>query len=103
MNTLKINKAYLLLGEKMSRLEKTIQKKYKKRKFEVITKILFMFCMILSLIFCIIIIDNNAKKMLGEQTYETKNIVNILSKNIKNVFDNISLNEIKDNIDKIFN
>lgn len=87
----------------MSRLEKTIQKKYKKRKFEVITKILFMFCMILSLIFCIIIIDNNAKKMLGEETYETKNIVNILSKNIKNVFDNISLDEIKDNIDKIFN
>lgn len=87
----------------MSRLEKTIQKKYKKRKLEVITKILFMFCMILSLIFCIIIIDNNAKKMLGEETYETKNIVNILSKNIKNVFDNISLNEIKDNIDKIFN
>lgn len=84
----------------MSRLEKTMQKKHKKRKFKVISKIVFMFCMVLNLMLCIIIIDNNAKKMLGEETYDIETIVNRLNNNIKEVFSSIPLKEIKDNIVK---
>lgn len=87
----------------MSRLEKTMQKKHKKRKFKVISKILFMFCMVLNLMLCIIIIDNNAKKMLGEETYDIETIVNRLNNNIKEVFSSIPLKEIKDNIVKTLN
>lgn len=87
----------------MSRLEKTMQKKYKNRKFKVISKIVFMLCMVLNLMICVIVIDNNAKKMLGEETYDIKPIAYKLSKDIKKVFNNISLNEVKDNIIKVFN
>ncbi len=87
----------------MSRLEKTMQKKHKKRKFKVISKIVFMFCMVLNLMLCIIIIDNNAKKMLGEETYDIETIVNRLNNNIKEVFSSIPLKEIKDNIVKTLN
>lgn len=87
----------------MSRLEKTMQKKHKKRKFKVISKIIFMFCMVLNLMLCIIIIDNNAKKMLGEETYDIETIVNRLNNNIKEVFSSIPLKEIKDNIVKTLN
>lgn len=87
----------------MSRLEKTMQKKHKKRKFKVISKIVFMFCMVLNLMLCIIIIDNNAKKMLGEETYDIETILNRLNNNIKDVFSSIPLKEIKDNIVKTLN
>lgn len=84
----------------MSRLEKTVQKKHKKRKFKVISKIVFMFCMVLNLVLCVIIIDNNAKKMLGEETYDIETMLDSLNKNIKEVISSIPFNEIKDNIVK---
>lgn len=87
----------------MGRLEKTMQKKHKKRKFKVISKMVFMFCMVLNLMLCVIIIDNNAKKMLGEETYDIETMVDSLNKNIKEAINNIPFNEIKDNIVKILN
>ena len=87
----------------MSTIRKNYAKKHKKRKFKVISKIVFMFCMVLNLMLCIIIIDNNAKKMLGEETYDIETIVNRLNNNIKEVFSSIPLKEIKDNIVKTLN
>lgn len=59
----------------MSRLEKTMQKKAKRRKWIFINKILFILLMSINLCVCIFIIDSNAKAMLGEEIYETKPII----------------------------
>ena len=87
----------------MSRVEKNIQKRYKKRKLRLLSKIIFMMCMVINLMICMVIIDSNAKKMLGEETYNIQSIVDNLSDNIKEVFNNINLDEIKDNIINNFN
>ncbi len=87
----------------MSRVEKNIQKRYKKRKLRLLSKIIFMMCMVINLMICIVIIDSNAKKMLGEETYNIQSIVDNLGDNIKEVFNNINLDEIKDNIINNFN
>lgn len=83
----------------MSRLEKTIQKKHKKKKFRLISKIVFMLCMAINLMICIIIVDSSAKQMLGEETYKISSIIGNIKENIK--FENIE--EIKDNIIRNFN
>ncbi|MEG1312572.1 MAG: hypothetical protein RR942_14200 [Romboutsia sp.] len=80
----------------MSRLEKTIQKKHKKRKVRFISKIVFMLCMVINLMICIIIVDNSAKKMLGQEIYNINSIIKDIEENIK--FNNIL--QIKDNIIK---
>lgn len=79
----------------MSRLEKTIQKKHKNKKIRFISKIVFMLCMVINLMICIIIVDNSAKQMLGEKTFTISSI----KENID--FNNVE--EIKDNIIKNFN
>lgn len=53
----------------MSRLEKSIQKKSKGKKKRFISKILFIFFMIVNLMVCTFIVNKNAKMMLGEETY----------------------------------
>lgn len=82
----------------MSRLEKTIQKKHKKKKFRFISKVVFMFCMVINLMICIIIVDNSAKQMLGEETYKINSIIEDIKESIN--FDDIS--KLKDNIIKNF-
>ena len=69
----------------MSRVEKNIQKRYKKRKLRLLSKVIFMICMVINLMICMVIIDNN------------------LGNNIKEAFNNINLDEIKDNIINNFN
>ncbi|MGL4912806.1 MAG: hypothetical protein ACRC3Y_10310 [Romboutsia sp.] len=59
----------------MSRLEKTIQQKSKRRKWRFINKILFILLMSVNLCVCIFIVDNNAKAMLGEDVYEIEPII----------------------------
>lgn len=83
----------------MSRLEKTIQKKHKNKKIRFISKIVFMLCMVINLMICIIIVDNSAKQMLGEETYKISSIKESIKENID--FNNVE--EIKDNIIKNFN
>ncbi|WP_042275644.1 hypothetical protein [Faecalimicrobium dakarense] len=83
----------------MSRLEKTIQKKHKNKKIRFISKIVFMLCMAINLMICIIIVDNSAKQMLGEKTFTISSIIGNIKENID--FNNIG--EIKDNIIKNFN
>ena len=52
----------------MSRLEKTIQKKSKRRKLRFISKVLFILFMSANLMVSIFVVDKNAKMMLGEET-----------------------------------
>lgn len=59
----------------MSRLEKTIQKKSKRRKLRFISKVLFILFMSVNLMVCIFIIDKNAKIMLGEETYSIEPVI----------------------------
>ena len=59
----------------MSRLEKTIQQKSKRRKWRFINKILFILLMSVNLCVCIFIVNNNAKAMLGEEVYEIDSII----------------------------
>ena len=53
----------------MSRLEKTIQKKSKRRKLRFISKVLFILFMSVNLMIGIFIVDKNAKMMIGKEAY----------------------------------
>ncbi|HSQ88181.1 hypothetical protein [Romboutsia sp.] len=59
----------------MSRLEKTIQKKSKRRKLRFISKVLFILFMSINLMVCIFIVDKNAKMMLGKETYSIQPVI----------------------------
>lgn len=59
----------------MSRLEKTIQKKSKRKKLRFISKVLFILFMSINLMVCIFIVDKNAKMMLGEETYSIEPVI----------------------------
>ena len=67
----------------MSRLEKKIHKKLKRRKIKVVFKVLFILAMITNLSICIFIIDKSAKDMLGPDAY----ILNSAVDDIKNDID----------------
>lgn len=58
----------------MSRLEKTIQKKSKRRKLRFISKVLFILFMSVNLMVCIFIVDKNAKMMIGKEAYSIQPI-----------------------------
>ena len=64
----------------MSRLEKNILKKSKRRKIRIIFKILFILAMIINLTICVFIIDKSAKDMLGSDAY----LLNSFIEDIKN-------------------
>jgi len=59
----------------MSRLEKTIQKKSKRKKLRFISKVLFILFMSINLMVCIFIVDKNAKMMLGKETYSIEPVI----------------------------
>lgn len=69
----------------MSRVEKNIERKHKKRKRKFIYRIIFMLIMSIACSICLIIIDNNANIMLGNETYIEKTIKSLrqLQPNIK--------------------
>lgn len=85
----------------MSRRENILLRKHKLKKLKFISKLLFIFVMIVNLVFCIYIIDRSAKAMLGESNKYTSisliNIQAILDKKINEI------NEIGTNIIKEFN
>lgn len=59
----------------MSRLEKAIQKKTKRKNLRFLSKVLFILFMSVNLMICIFIVDKNAKMMLGEQTYSIEPVI----------------------------
>ncbi|MGL5313454.1 MAG: hypothetical protein ACRC92_09420 [Peptostreptococcaceae bacterium] len=77
----------------MSRIEKSIIKKSKRRKFRFITKVMFILCMAFNLVVCIYIVDSSAKNLLGEETsYKQINLNEVqvlVNKGIENINKNI--------------
>ena len=83
----------------MSRLEKKIHKKLKRRKIKVVFKVLFILAMITNLSICIFIIDKSAKDMLGTDAYLLNSFIDDINMDEK-------INEIykaKDKIIKLYN
>lgn len=68
----------------MSRLEKTVNKKNKRKKWRFITKLLFILLMSINLCICIVIVDQNAKAMLGEDVYQIEPIIKEMRSFIEN-------------------
>lgn len=90
----------------MSRLEKNILKKSKRRKIRIIFKILFILAMIINLAICVFIIDKNAKDMLGSDAYLLNSFIEDININDIKVNMNEKINEIykvKDKIIKLYN
>lgn len=90
----------------MSRLEKNILKKSKRRKIRIIFKILFILAMIINLTICVFIIDKSAKDMLGSDSYLLNSFIEDININDIKVNMNEKINEIykaKDKIIKLYN
>ena len=90
----------------MSRLEKNILKKSKRRKIRIIFKILFILAMIINLAICVFIIDKSAKDMLGSDAYLLNSFIEDININDIKVNMNEKINEIykvKDKIIKLYN
>ena len=90
----------------MSRLEKNILKKSKRRKIRIIFKILFILAMIINLTICVFIIDKSAKDMLGSDEYLLNSFIEDININDIKVNMNEKINEIykvKDKIIKLYN
>lgn len=90
----------------MSRLEKKINKKLKRRKIRVVFKVLFILVMITNLSICIFIIDKSAKDMLGTDAYLLNSFIDDI--NVDNIKIDIGekINEVykvKDKIIKLYN
>lgn len=76
----------------MSRLEKNIYKKLKRKKYRLLLKALFILVMITNLMFCVFIIDKSARDMLGSDAYLLNSFIN-----------DINIDDIKVNISKKIN
>ncbi len=85
----------------MSRLEKNLSKREKKKKLRLIFKALFILTMITNLMICVLIIDKSAKDMLGSDAY----LLNSSIDNIKNdINEKISeIYKVKDKVIKLYN
>ena len=90
----------------MSRLEKNILKKSKRRKIRIIFKLLFILAQIINLTICVFIIDKSAKDMLGSDAYLLNSFIEDININDIKVNMNEKINEIykvKDKIIKLYN
>ena len=90
----------------MSRLEKKINKKLKRRKIRVVFKVLFILAMITNLSICIFIIDKSAKDMLGTDAYLLNSFIDDINMDDIKVNIGEKINEIykaKDKIIKLYN
>ena len=90
----------------MSRLEKKIYKKSKKRKLRIVFRALFILAMTINLVICIFIIDKSARDMLGPDAYLLNSFVyDINMDDIKiNIGEKINeVYKVKDNIIKLYN
>lgn len=73
----------------MSRLEKTIERRSKKKKFSIIGKIVFIILLCINTMVCILIVDVNAKSMLGKDT-QINEVLQISQLYIKETVENIN-------------
>lgn len=90
----------------MSRLEKKIYKKSKKRKLRIVFRALFILAMTINLVICIFIIDKSARDMLGPDAYLLNSFVyDINMDDIKiNIGEKINeVYKVKDKIIKLYN
>ena len=90
----------------MSRLEKKIHKKLKRRKIKDVFKVLFILAMITNLSICIFIIDKSAKDMLGTDAYLLNSFIDDINMDDIKVNIGEKINEIykaKDKIIKLYN
>jgi len=76
----------------MSRIEKKIHKRSKRKKYRLLLKTLFILVMITNLIFSVFIIDKSARDMLGSDAYLLNSFI-----------DDINIEDIKVNISKKIN
>lgn len=90
----------------MSRLEKKIYKKSKKRKLRIVFRALFILAMTINLVICIFIIDKSARDMLGSDAYLLNSFIyDINMDDIKiNIGEKINeVYKVKDKIIKLYN
>ena len=76
----------------MSRVEKANLRKEKQKKLRLISKVIFIIGMSVNLIFCIYIVDVNAKKLLGEEVSFNQIHIDKIKTNIAQNIENINLN-----------
>ena len=76
----------------MSRVEKANLRKVKQKKLRLIAKVIFIIGMSVNLIFCIYIVDVNAKKLLGEEVSFNQINIDKIKTNIAQNIENINLN-----------
>ena len=73
----------------MSRIEKSIIKKSKRKKFRLISKVMFILCMTFNLLICTYIVDSSAKSLLGEESsYKQINleeVKKVINSNVENI------------------
>lgn len=74
----------------MSRLERSMNKRIKKRKWIFIRRILFIVFMSFNLLICTYIIDKSAKDMLGHETLYITPFVNNIQAFINDKIKNLS-------------
>ena len=78
----------------MSRVEKANLRKVKQKKLRLIAKVIFIIGMSVNLLFCIYIVEVNAKKLLGEEVsfnqIHIDKIKTNISQNIENINSNIT-------------
>ena len=78
----------------MSRVEKANLRKVKQKKLRLIAKVIFIIGMSVNLLFCIYIVEVNAKKLLGQEVsfnqIHIDKIKTNISQNIENINSNIT-------------
>ena len=76
----------------MSRVEKANLRKIKQKKLRLISKVIFIISMSVNLLFCIYIVEVNAKKLLGEEVSFNQIHIDKIKTNIAQNIENINLN-----------
>lgn len=76
----------------MSRVEKANLRKIKQKKLRLISKVIFIISMSVNLLFCIYIVEVNAKKLLGEEVFFNQIYIDKIKTNIAQNIENINLN-----------
>jgi len=76
----------------MSRVEKANLRKVKQKKLRLIAKVIFIIGMSVNLLFCIYIVEVNAKKLLGQEVSFNQIYIDKIKTNIAQNIENINLN-----------
>lgn len=84
----------------MSRIEKTIERKTKKKKFRFIMKIVFILVLAVNAMICVLVVDLSAKRMLGEDD-KLDALMNSVQVSINETLKNV--NKVANNIKEQFN